>query len=387
MAERRNCGSTDPKLDFLNYNDLVCEAVGGKVIFATDEWFAPAANLLKTSPPQFVVDAFTNFGKWMDGWETRRKRTPGLIHGLDVDTSFFTGNYAPYISIQATCLDQAPTFVVGGDRTGMAASQQELAAVTTLHSEAWPELLGVSSLKPGYKDVCHNYFTVSFKNRVTHLRVNLYPDGGVSRLRVYGVGVRDWTTVSPDQDLDLMALTNGGVCLSYSDAHFGHPRNIIGPGQAASMADGWETARRLDRPRILRPDQQGILQVPGWEWAVFRLGFPGVISRVELDTSHFKGNAPDSCRLEASSMSPEDEAQALRTEWNSVKWEVLMPPQKLRPHHVHAYTDTELTLKQPVSHIRLIIAPDGGVSRLRLWGRPVLETTAAARRMALLSKL
>uniref|UniRef100_A0A3P8TUE1 Allantoate amidinohydrolase n=1 Tax=Amphiprion percula TaxID=161767 RepID=A0A3P8TUE1_AMPPE len=399
MAERRTTGRAVADPDFLQFNDLACETVGGKVIFATDEWFAPANNLLKREPPQFIASAFTDFGKWMDGWETRRKRisghdwciiqlgVPGLIHGFDVDTSFFTGNHSPHVSIQAGCLDQLPTFTLEGDRTGMAASDSQMAAVAKLGSEAWPELVSVSELQPGYSDSCHNYFRVNFNRRVTHIRLNMYPDGGIARLRVYGVGQRDWSSVSTNQLVDLVALTNGGVCLGYSDAHFGHPRNMIGLGRAANMADGWETARRLDRPKKLKVDQQGILQVPGREWAVFRLGHPGLISSIEVDTNHFKGNFPDSCRIEACTLTPEEETQCIRTRWNSGKWQVLLPPQKLRPHHIHHYSEAELMPSHPVSHVRLIIAPDGGVSRLRLWGRLTPINAASVNQRRPTSKL
>ncbi|XP_049914498.1 allantoicase isoform X2 [Epinephelus moara] len=393
MAERRVAVTTAAEPDFLQFNDLACEVVGGKVIFATDEWFAPAANLLKREPPQFILSAFTEFGKWMDGWETRRKRTtghdwciiqlgvPGRIYGFDVDTSFFTGNHSPHISIQAGCLDKPPTFSLDGDRTGMAASDIQLAAVAKLGSEAWPELVCVSELKPGYSDCCHNHFKVNFNHRVTHLRLNMHPDGGIARLRAYGVGQRDWSSVSSHQDVDLVALPNGGVCLGYSDAHFGHPRNMIGLGRAVNMADGWETARRLDRPKHLKVDQRGILQVPGSEWAVFRLGHPGVISSVEVDTNHFKGNFPDSFRIEVCSLTAEEEAQCIRSKWNSGKWQVLLSPQKLRPHHRHLYSQSKLTLSSPVTHVRLIISPDGGVSRLHLWGRPTANQNRLASKL------
>nr|AGO86379.1 allantoicase [Sparus aurata] len=399
MAERRTTVNAAAEPDFLQFNDLACEAVGGKVIFATDEWFAPAANLLKREPPQFIASAFTEFGKWMDGWETRRKRipghdwcivqlgVPGLIYGFDVDTSFFTGNHSPYVSIQAGCLDKPPTCSLEGDRTGMTTSESQLAAVAKLDSEAWPELVCMSQLEPGYSDSCHNYSKVNCNHRVTRLRLNMHPDGGIARLRVYGIGLRDWSSISADQDIDLVTLTNGGVCLSYSDAHFGHPRNMIGLGRAVNMADGWETARRLDRPKYLKVDQQGILQVPGWEWAVFRLGHPGVIRSIEVDTNHFKGNFPDSCRMEACFLTSEEEAQCTETGWTSGKWQVLLPPQKLRPHHRHLYSETELTLSLPVSHVRLVISPDGGVSRLRLWGQPTPVTAAPANQQRPASKL
>ncbi|XP_023808468.1 probable allantoicase isoform X2 [Oryzias latipes] len=400
MAERKTLlGKSQAEPDFLHFNDLACEAVGGKVIFATDEWFAPAKNLLKKEPPQFKASAFTDFGKWMDGWETRRKRipghdwciiqlgVPGSIYGFDVDTSFFTGNHSPHISIQGGCLDQMPAFTLDGDRTGMAASSSEMAAAAKLGSEAWPELVGVSPLQPGYSDCCHNYFRTDFRGRVTHLRLNMLPDGGIARLRVYGVGLRDWSTVSTNQKVDLVALTNGGMCLGYSNAHFGHPRNMIGLGQAANMADGWETARRLDRPKELKVNECGILQVPGYEWAVFRLGHPGVISSIEVDTTHFKGNFPDSCRLEACLLTQEEERHLIKTSWNSVKWEELLPPQKLHPHCRHQYSAADLIQSRPFTHIRLVIRPDGGVSRLRLWGRPTQLTVAPSNLKRQTSKL
>ncbi|XP_075873352.1 allantoicase [Nelusetta ayraudi] len=401
MAHRTTTAAAAATPNFLQFNDVTCEAVGGKVIFATDEWFAPAANLLKREPPLFVASAFTQFGKWMDGWETRRKRSPGhdwciiqlgvpgRIHGIDIDTSFFTGNHSPHVSLQAGCLERPPDDITwGGDRTGMAASPSQLAAVATLGSEAWPELVGVSPLQPGYSDSCHHYFKVDFPHRVTHLRLNMYPDGGIARLRVYGVGQRDWTTVPAHTEVDLLAMTNGGVCLGYSDAHFGHPRNMIGVGGATSMADGWETARRLDRPRKLTVDQQGILQVPGSEWAVFRLACSAEVQRVEVDTLHFKGNFPDSCRIEACLLDSAQEAGLIASHrWSSARWQLLLPPQKLRPHHTHLYGAATLRLRGPISHVRLVISPDGGVSRLRLWGRVTPTAVPSANQQRAPSKL
>ncbi|XP_062323569.1 allantoicase isoform X1 [Osmerus eperlanus] len=384
MAEHKAVELASEQPGFLQFNNLACETAGGKVLFATDEWFAPAINLLKRETPEFIASAFTEYGKWMDGWETRRKRipghdwciiqlgVPGILYGLDVDTSFFTGNYAPSCSVQAACLDtdNLPPLTLDGNRTGMAASQSQFAAVAKLNSDLWEELLPVTELKPGYSDTCHNYFPIAFPGRVTHLRLNMYPDGGIARLRVYGVGQKDWSTVPTDNQVDLIALVNGGVCLGYSDAHFGHPRNMIGLGRAANMGDGWETARRLDRPRELKVDERGILQVPGFEWAVFRLGHPGVISKVEIDTNHFKGNFPDSCKIVACYLTPEEEGHCMISKWSTDKWQVLLAPRKLQSHHRHFYSGDSLALIGPVSHVRLSIAPDGGVSRLRLWGHP-----------------
>ncbi|KAJ8270992.1 hypothetical protein GJAV_G00121560 [Gymnothorax javanicus] len=398
MATRETLKTVTNEPDFLQFNNLACETAGSKVIFATDEWFAPAQNLLKREPAEFIATAFTEYGKWMDGWETRRKRIPGHdwciiqlgvpaeIRGIDVDTSFFTGNYAPAVSIQAACLnsDEIPSLGQGGDRTGKKATEMEFELVAQLHSETWEELVPVTELRPGYSDSCHNYFPISFPQRVTHIRLNMYPDGGIARLRVYGVGQKDWSAAPGSELVDLVALVNGGVCLGYSDAHFGHPRNMIGLGRAPNMADGWETARRLDRPKVLETDEMGILQVPGSEWAVFRLGHPGVIRSIEIDTNHFKGNFPDSCKIEACSLTPEEEEQYLSAKWakdEAGKWQILLPPQKLKAHHIHLFTEEALEQTKVVTHVRLVIAPDGGVSRLRLWGRPEAVPTADAQKL------
>ncbi|ROI33889.1 Allantoicase [Anabarilius grahami] len=355
MANRPVQKATSSQPHFLQFNNLACETAGGKVIFATDEWFAPGRNLLKVGHDWCIVQL----------------GVPGIIYGFDVDTSFFTGNYAPYASIQAACLDQMPWFTLEGDRTGMAASPSQFEA---LNSESWEEIVPMTKLKPGYPESCHNYLSVTYPHRVTHIRLNIYPDGGVARLKVYGIGKKDWSTV-PIQDLvDLVALVNGGVCVGYSDAHYGHPRNMIGLGRADNMGDGWETARRLDRPKILRVDEKGILQVPGCEWAILRLGHPGIISKIELDTNHFKGNFPDSCKIEACNVTPDEENDLILNQWHSdkiPKWRILLPPQKLKAHHRHLFSGESVVHCGPVTHVRLVIAPDGGVSRLRLWGRPV----------------
>ncbi|GCC30625.1 allantoicase [Chiloscyllium punctatum] len=384
MAARPTQENTENIPDFVQLNDLACETTGAKVLFATDDWFAAAENLLKREAPQWKAEDFTTFGKWMDGWETRRKRIsghdwcviklgmPGIIHGFDVDTSYFTGNYAPRISIAAANLnaDEILDLPPRGEKIGTAASEKEFEVIGKLLSEFWTELVPMTILQPGYVDKCHNYFSTQKLERWTHIRLNMYPDGGIARLRVYGIGQRDWLSVSPKQEIDLVAMTNGGVCLGYSDAHFGHPKNIIGIGRSKVMSDGWETARRLDRPAILKADDQGILQVPGCEWAVFRLGHPGVITHIDIDTSHFKGNFPDSCKIEGCSITPEEEKERIATKWKDcrgLKWKLLLPITKLKPHQQHSYP-TEM--KDILTHVRLTIKPDGGISRMRLLGIP-----------------
>uniref|UniRef100_UPI00398E9331 allantoicase n=1 Tax=Pristiophorus japonicus TaxID=55135 RepID=UPI00398E9331 len=384
MAARPIQENTEKLPDFVQLNDLACEASGAKVMFATDDWFATAENLLKREAPQWKAKDFTNFGKWMDGWETRRKRIPGHdwciiqlgvpgdIHGFDVDTSYFTGNYAPRVSIEAACLnpDVVPDLPPRGEKIGTAASEEEVEAIRELKSESWIELVPMTILQPGYVDTCHNYFPAQQLKRWTHIRLNMYPDGGIARLRVYGVGHRDWSAVSQKHTVDLAAMTNGGVCLGYSDAHFGHPNNIIGIGRSSVMSDGWETARRLDRPAVLKAGDQGVLQVPGCEWAVFKLGHPGVITHIEIDTSHFKGNFPDSCKIEGCAITPEEEKKSIDMKWKSchgLKWKLLLPITKLKPHQQYFFS---IEMKDIATHVRLTMKPDGGISRMRLMGYP-----------------
>ncbi|XP_056420095.1 probable inactive allantoicase isoform X2 [Hyla sarda] len=386
MSSRtREHGGERPAPVFVQMNDLACESVGGKVLFATDDWFAPAENLLKKSDPEFKAGLFTEYGKWMDGWETRRKRipghdwciielgVPGVIHGFLVDTHFFTGNYSPRISVQVACLQEKILFPPRGDRIGSAANEEDVKAVERMRSEKWKSLLKMTELQPGYAESCHNYFCVSSEERWTHIRLNLYPDGGIARFKVYGIGQRDWSLCGPNDLEDLLSMANGSVCLGYSDAHYGHPRNLIGLGRAADMGDGWETARRLDRPPILKADENGMLQVPGSEWTVFRLGHPGLITHIEIDTNHFKGNSPDSCKIEACILTTQEEEEKIREKWAVTvenKWKTLVHVTKLHPHKRHFIDGTSLSLQEVITHVKLTIAPDGGVSRLRLWGFP-----------------
>ncbi|XP_038070976.1 allantoicase-like [Patiria miniata] len=388
MAERpTNATKSSKQLpDFLELNDLANFRNGGKILFATDDWFAVAENLLKPEPPLWKEGVFTEFGKWMDGWETRRKRIPGhdwcivklgipgLISGIEADTSFFTGNFAPNISIQGACLGEDVVFPERQGAMGTAASEEQQAAMEKLSTNEWEEIVPTTTLLPGYKDTCNNYFGIQSDKRWTHLRLNMYPDGGIARLRVYGIAKPDWSKVSTHLLIDLVAMENGGVCLGYSDVHFGHARNLLAAPRSLIMADGWETARRLDRPAVLEADENAVLKVEGYEWAVFRLGHMGVIKRIEIDTNHFKGNYPDSCSVEGCIMSKEQERQAqcyrhgkTKGDFSQCLWKTILPPSKLSAHQHHFFEATIQDI-EPVTHLRLTMRPDGGISRMRTWG-------------------
>ncbi|XP_022916131.2 allantoicase-like [Onthophagus taurus] len=358
-----------------NLTDLICEKNGGKIVFATDDWFAPAENLLLNEDPVFKVGVFTTYGKWMDGWETRRKRKPGhdwcviklglpgVIRGVEVDTAFFTGNYAPQFSVQAAnlTLEEVKKFPSRPlNSIGTECSQKHLDQINQLHTDDWTEIIPMTPLNPGYLESRHNFFKVDTKKCFTHIRLNMFPDGGIARLRVYG-DVHYTIDMNKKEEIDLIALKNGGYCHSYSNAHYGHPKNLIRPGRGKDMGDGWETARRADRPPILKIDENNILKVPGNEWAILGLGCVGKIERIEIDTAHFKGNYPDCVKIEGGILNSDE-----------FEWKTILPSSKLSAHKIHQFGNIDiLNNESPFTHVKIIISPDGGLSRVRIFGKPI----------------
>jgi allantoicase len=327
-------------MDFTELIDLAAERLGGAVLVANDEFFAPKENLLKASAPIFIEGKYTDLGKWMDGWETRRRRTPGydwcivrlglpgIIRGLIVDTSFFRGNYPEQCSLEAVTIDGQPFLETLSDE-----------------SVPWTEILQPTSLRGDTQ----NSFAIDHAERATHLRLKIFPDGGVARLRVYGAVVPDWATLKRSGgEIDLAAVENGGLVLSCSDMFFGHRHNLIMPGRAANMSDGWETKRRRG---------------PGHDWVIIKLGAAGKIRRLEVDTSYFKGNFPESCSLEACRA----ETSSATVTNQSASWKGVLPRTRLQAHTRHFFADEILDVGE-VTHVRFNIFPDGGVSRLRVYG-------------------
>lgn len=365
--------------EYAQLNNLVSEKLGGRILFATDDWFAVAENMLKESVPEWREGEFTECGKWMDGWETRRKRKPGhdwciiklgipgIIQGVDSDTSWFTGNYIPKFSLQAAVLTPEEEAMIPErvSKMGTEACDGLIQEVEKLNSQEWEYLVNMKELRPGYQDTCHNYFPCDSQQRWTHVRLNIYPDGGIARLKVFGTAAPDWREVPDTKLIDLACVENGCQCVSYSDAHYGHPRNLLNPGRGVNMGDGWETARRLDRPPILIANEAGVLQVPTQEWAVLKLGHPGHILKIEVDTCHFKGNFPDSIRIEGRYIPSREDQQPIGSD--DSLWATILPPQKLGADARHFY-EGEIQISGPFSHVRVVIAPDGGISRVRLHG-------------------
>jgi allantoicase len=333
-----NTGSLTPS--FTALADLASARVGARAVAANDEFFAPKSNLVKPEPAIFVPGKFTARGKWMDGWETRRRRIPGhdwcvvalgmraVIRGVNVDTRHFSGNHPSHCSIEA--IDSA---------------RQPAPAMCATEGQPWVTLLAKSPLR-GDSD---NFLQVADGRPWTHVRLNIFPDGGVARLRVYGEVSVDWLRISRRRSpIDFASITNGGLVIGASDMHFGARDNLIMPGRAANMGDGWETRRRRG---------------PGYDWAIVRLGTTAILSKVEIDTNHFKGNYPESASLEGCVV-PSSSLHDL----GSASWFEILPRTPLEADHRHVFT-RELSKVGPVSHVRLNIFPDGGISRLRVHGR------------------
>jgi allantoicase len=310
-------------IDFTVLPDLASRVFGGGVVRADDEFFAAADHLVLPSAPAYTPRTFDHKGQVYDGWETRRRRepgsdsaivrlgAPGVVRGVIVDTAFFTGNYPPYASLEGAALTGHPASFDDAD---------------------WAVLIPKSPLKGDFA----NRFEVHDDRRFTHVRLTIYPDGGVARLRVHGEIVPDPALLP--SEFDVAALENGGAVLDCSNRFYGHPESMLRPGLAQHMGDGWETSRRRD---------------DGNDWVIVSLAAPSVLTFADLDTTHFKGNAPGAARL-LGSAGGED-------------WFELLPRIPLRPDTPHRFP---LGSPREVSQVRLDIYPDGGIARLRLIGRP-----------------
>jgi allantoicase len=320
--------------------DLASESNGGRTLLASDEFFAPKENLLKPGRGEFISDKYTDRGKWMDGWESRRKRTvghdwcilrlgkPGVIKELDIDTNHFVGNFPSQASVDAC---RVPTFTALGK---------------IMDEVEWTEILSRVKIQGDSQ----NRFAIHYEESLTHIRLNIYPDGGVARFRVYG-NPEDSADDS-SSFTDAAASENGGETLACSDMHFGHMENLIKPGIGTGMSDGWETKRRRG---------------PGYDWVILKLGLPCIVERIVVDTLHFKGNFPDSCSLEGC-FEPDTDRDAILT--NTIDWKELLPVSKLSGNQENIFS-IALNQTEPRTHIRFNIYPDGGVNRLRTIGRPV----------------
>ncbi len=330
--------------------DLLSERYGGQALQCNDEFFAEANNLVKRAEPVFLEEEYTDRGKWMDGWESRRRRTEGhdwcilrmgisgIIQAVNVDTTHFKGNAPSHITLEGCFSEKDPD-----------------------ENTQWHTLVQHHAVKPD----SHNYFelTENFEPNSeqpwSHLKLKIFPDGGVARLRVYGEPQVDWEKLLPGELVDLAASTNGGRAIACSDMFFSPMNNIIAPGRGINMGDGWETRRR---------------RTPGHDWLIIKLACLSTIQRILLDTCHFKGNFPESFVLEAAKINTPntsfDDTYCLS---GDIEWTPLINRTKLLAHSEHVYQEELINLHQNYSHVRLNIFPDGGVSRLRIFGQPDLN--------------
>jgi len=343
---------------FTGLIDLAAIGLGGTVLGCSDDFFASANNLIEPGRGVFIDGKFTDRGKWMDGWESRRKRVPGYdwcvlelgapgtVVGFDVDTHFFVGNSPAFVSIEGVHAARGTT----------------LAALQALE---WSELLPQMPVRPD----AQNLFAAAPGAPVTHVRLNIFPDGGVARFRVFGRVAAEWTPPALDHEtrshvvedsVDLAAVGNGALALACSDAFFGPMNNLLLPGRAENMGGGWETRRK----RIS-------LTSATHDWILIRLAARGTINTIEVDTNHFKGNYPDRCAVDGLDISGARITDLIA----SPAWTPILPQAKLHADERRFFT-TEVMAHQAVSHVRLNIYPDGGVSRLRLWGTRAAEPHA-----------
>eukprot|EP01083_Nonionella_stella_P284585 968874_1 len=387
-----------------NGTNLVDASAGAVVLFATDEFFATADNLIKNTEPIFDPNAYCAQGKVMDGWESRRRREPGhdwciirlaypgVIHGVEVDTAYFTGNHVPKVSIQGATITE-PNFDLtlpgcserlnrGGGIQGTKASShdtktaQEMCKNAAYSSGGWCDILPITPLKPGYPETRkQRFYSTCGTKSVTHIRINYFPDGGVARIKLFGDVSLNFEREIKGKYLDLACAMNGGKGIGCSNQHYGEPSNLIKAQRGVDMRDGWETARHPDRPAILQKDPvTGLVKTDLMDWCVIKLG--AVIECVDkliVDTAHFKGNYPESCMVEACYQAKALDEFVCQPPGKDqrVGWFVLLKRTKLSAHAQHTFQldKNELRGKDKcVSHVRLSIYPDGGVSRVRVFG-------------------
>ena len=341
--------SSDDSFGPLAFPDLASRALRGSVVAASDEFFAEKENLITPGPPGFRPATFGHKGQVYDGWETRRRRSPagglpaadehdwaivrlgapGVVHAVVVDTAHFTGNFPQACSVEGC-------YVAG------------YVPAASLASVQWTEIVPRSSLTGDSRHV----FTVAPGQRFSHVRLTIYPDGGVARLRVHGEVVPDPSLLA-GLTFDLAALENGGDVRACSDRFYSSPRNAISPGLSRVMGEGWETRRR-------RSD--------GNEWLIVGFAAPAFVSLAEIDTSGYIGNFPGMASLRGYTGGDWEQASS---------WAALLPRTELLPDTVHRF---RVSPADPYNLVRLDVFPDGGVARLRLYGSPTPDGLAEMRR-------
>lgn len=326
---------TGGEVAFRTLLNLADQRLGAAIVAASDQFFGPAEALISPAAPVYDPTRYTDYGKWMDGWETRRRRGPGhdwciirlgaaaVVRGVDVDTTHFRGNHPERATVEAATSEVGP----------------------------WTTIVPEFPLEPNGS----NLSSATDAGRWSHIRLQIHPDGGVARFRVYGEPQPDWEGFATGVPVDLAAALHGGCIVACNDAFFGAAASLLLPGPSAGMMDGWETRRRRGT---------------GYDWVVVRLGASGRIVGLEVDTSHFKGNCPESCAVAAADFSPDG---PIDLDCDGARWTEILAPTRLTPDRVHRY-DISAVLDHAVSHVRLEIHPDGGIARFRVLGLPLFAS-------------
>ena len=315
--------------------DLAQPRLGTKVIYKTDDFFASASRIISPTNPVFKEGVFDKHGKWMDGWESRRKRTlghdfiilklgkPGKISKVDVDTSHFNGNQPGMVSIEGANSNS-----------------------NKINQFKWVPILSKKKTKAN----SHHYFSINNKKIFTHIKFNIFPDGGVARLRLYGSIAK--SNNLKNKKINLASLLDGASVIACNNEHFGKAENILAPGKAKNMGDGWETRRRRDK---------------GNDWLILNSIDGSFIDKIEISTHHFKGNFPSHCSLQAAYLNIKNSKKIVNSSNN---WKYLLKNTKLSANKTHTFKNS-LMKKEKINYIKINIFPDGGISRFKIFGKKI----------------
>jgi allantoicase len=310
--------------------------MGTKILAFSDDFFGEVTRMLNDKDPIFIEDKYDNHGKWMDGWESKRRRdggndwailklgSSGIISKIEIDTSYFTGNFPPFFSLEGIYSETEPN-----------------------KDSNWKSLIAKTNLVGD----CKNNFELNLKEKFNFVRLQIFPDGGVARIRLFGEVKYNWDRFNNEEIIELSSLKLGGSILAYNNAHYGDVSALLSEGRGKTMGDGWETRRRRE---------------PGNDWIIIKLAQKGIIEKIEIDTAHFKGNYPDRASIQAISIDKNITTKDLIQ--SSENWDVILDETKLTADNIHEY-EINSNSKAEATHIRLNIYPDGGVSRLRIFGK------------------
>ena len=316
--------------------NLASPKMGTKILAFSDDFFGEVTRMLNDKDPIFIEDKYDNHGKWMDGWESKRRRdggndwailklgSAGIISKIEIDTSYFTGNFPPFFSLEGIYSETDPD-----------------------KDSNWKSLIAKTNLIGD----CKNNFELNLKEKFNFVRLQIFPDGGVARIRLFGEVKYNWDRFNNEEIIELSSLKLGGSILAYNNAHYGDVSALLSEGRGKTMGDGWETRRRRE---------------PGNDWIIIKLAQKGIIEKIEIDTAHFKGNYPDRASIQAISIDKNITTKDLIQ--SSENWDIILDETKLTADNIHEY-EINSNSKAEATHIRLNIYPDGGVSRLRIFGK------------------